>query len=74
MKLNHPHIMRILGAKMDVSWEQEGRQLQGDYLALELLCNGQLFDLIISERGNLTESHAKRLLMQMLAGLTYMHE
>ena len=47
--------------------------MQGDYLASELLSNGQLFDFINSERGHISERLAKRLFLQMLSGLTYMH-
>ena len=47
--------------------------MEGDYLASELLCNGELFDFIDCEKGAFSEAHAKRLFLQMLAGLTYMH-
>ena len=50
-QLDHPHIMKILGAKMDQSWQQYGQHMEGDYLASELLCNGELFDFIDCERG-----------------------
>ena len=48
--------------------------MEGDYLASELLCNGELFDFIDCERGAISEPHAKQLFLQMLAGLTYMHQ
>ena len=48
--------------------------MEGDYLASELLGNGELFEFIDCDRGGFSESHAKQLFLQMLAGLTYMHQ
>ena len=58
---------------MDISWEQYGQHMEGDYLASELLSNGELFDFIDCDKGAFSESHAKRIFLQILAGLTYMH-
>ena len=44
--LHHPHIMRILGGELDVTWERNGKTFQGDYIASELLAAGELFDYI----------------------------
>ena len=71
LQRNHPHIMRIVGAKIDQKWEQKGQLVEGDYLALEMCLNDDLFEYV--EKGAFSEAHTKRLFMQMLAGLTYMY-
>ena len=71
--LNHPHIMRICGAAIDTQWNENGQVKTGDYIASEVLCNGELFDFIDHPRGAIPEEVAKVLFKQMLSGLTYMH-
>ena len=72
--LNHPHIMRIVDAKLDVNYvDTDGNQQFGDYIASEVLENGELFDFVQSSRGPIAEHVAKQLFLQMCAGMTYMH-
>ena len=72
--LNHPHIMNILGGRLDVTWEMGGRTFQGDYIASELLSAGELFDYIDNPKGPFSETIAKQLFKQMLSALVFMHE
>ena len=60
-RLDHPNIMRILEAKLDVSWEIDGQQMRGDYIASEVVPNGELFDFIDSSYGRFSEPVAKHL-------------
>lgn len=72
--LNHPHIMRILGGELDVTWKMGGKRFKGDYIASELLSAGELYDFIDNPKGTIAEPTAKQLFKQMLCALVYMHE
>ena len=50
---------------------QRGRKLV-DYVVLELVGGGELFDLI-ALGGGLTEPHARYFFSELLNGLSYMH-
>ena len=62
---------------LETTWTREGRNYQGDYIALELQSAGDLLDLIcyeINPQGPVNERLAKQFLKQMLSGLVSMHE
>lgn len=46
---------------------------QGDYIATEVVPNGELFDYVDNPMGAISEPVAKQLFLQMLAALTYLH-
>ena len=46
----------------------------GDFLATELVSNGELFDFLACSRGAFSEPVAKQLFKQMLSAITYMHD
>lgn len=62
-----------MGAGLDVQWEMAGQQFQGDYLASELVPNGELFDFISCSKGSMSETIAKQAFKQMLAAVANMH-
>ena len=71
----HPYILKIVGYGFDVVWaDQYGRQKQGDYIATEVVPNGELFDYVDNPMGAISEDVAKQLFLQMLAGLTFLHK
>ena len=60
-KLDHPNIMKLIGSGIGAEWIENGETVQGDYLATELVTQGELFDVLASPRGPFTEGVAKRL-------------
>ena len=57
--LNHPNIIKLISAGLDVNWSQGGVNKTGDYLASELVPNGELFDFISCSKGRMDEPIAK---------------
>ena len=73
-QLDHRNIMKIIEAKLDAQWvDENGQDQSGDYIASEVVMNGELFDFIDNRHGRFSEPVAKHLFLQMLAGMTYMH-
>ena len=46
----------------------------GDYIATEVVPNGELFDYVDNPLGAIDEAVAKMLFLQMLAGLNFLHQ
>jgi len=46
----------------------------GDYIATEVVPNGELFDYVDNPLGGIDEAVAKMLFLQMLAGLNFLHQ
>lgn len=69
----HPYILKIVGYNFDVTWTQDGKTQQGDYIATEVVPNGELFDYVDNPMGAISEDVAKQIFLQMLAGLTFLH-
>ncbi|GAM18598.1 hypothetical protein SAMD00019534_017730 [Acytostelium subglobosum LB1] len=63
--LKHDHIVQLIDAIYD---EEKGRIC----LVLEYIQGGELFDYIVS-RGRLSERDARKLIRQIIAGLSYCH-
>lgn len=59
----HPYIMKILGYGFDVNWTFENTTRTGDYIATEVVPNGELFDYVDNPMGGISEGVAKQLLM-----------
>ena len=60
--LNHPNILKIIEARFGVQWVDEvGQEQCGDYIATEVVGNGELFDFIDNPIGRFSEPVAKHL-------------
>ncbi|KAL1523470.1 hypothetical protein AB1Y20_018408 [Prymnesium parvum] len=64
-KLDHPHIIKLLGTQVDL----DKRRV---YMVMELCTGGELFDRI-AECGKLEEAAARRYLAQMASALGHCH-
>ncbi|KAF3937593.1 hypothetical protein ABW19_dt0201125 [Dactylella cylindrospora] len=64
MSVHHPNVLCL-----KETFDEE----EGIYLILELASEGELFNLII-EKGKLTEDETRKLFLQLLGGLKYLHE
>ena len=62
-EMRHEHVIRLLDIQEDD---------KGIYLIMEHAEKGELFDQIV-EKGRLTEPEACRYLLQLLAGVDYLH-
>jgi len=65
-RVNHPHIVQLLGVQVDMHAERV-------YMVMELCQGGELFDRI-AECGGLAEDEARRYFAQTLHALAHCHE
>lgn len=71
---DHPYIMKIVNHGFDKHWTHNGEDKSGDYIATEVVPNGELFDFVDNPMGAISEPVAKQIFLQMLAGLNYLHK
>ena len=63
-QLDHRNIMKIIEAKLDAQWvDENGQDQSGDYIASEVVMNGELFDFIDNRHGRFSEPVAKHLFL-----------
>ena len=72
-RLNHDNIVKLIQARFDVEWIQNGQAQLGDYIVTELMPNGELYDFIDNKKGRLEEKFAKIAFKQILASIAYLH-
>ena len=72
-RLNHENIVKLIQARFDVQWIQNGQAQFGDYIVTELMPNGELYDFIDNKKGRLEEKFAKIAFKQILASIAYLH-
>jgi serine/threonine protein kinase len=59
----HSYIMKIVGYGFDVNWTKDNTTRTGDYIATEVVPNGELFDYVDNPMGGISEGVAKQLLL-----------
>lgn len=72
-KLKHNNIVSMIDNVHDADWvKSDGSTQKRNFIALELVSGGELFDFI-SQGGGFNEKISRFYFMQMLAALHYMH-
>ena len=70
---HHPHVLRLIDYGLEVQWVEKSCRVAGDFIATEIVPNGELFDFLDSPLGAFSEPVTKQLFKQMLSAMVYMH-
>ena len=72
--MNHPNIIKLIDCGLVMSkLDDDGTQEIVNYIVLEHLPHGELFD-IIAETGGIMENVARYLMMQLFNTVRYLHK
>ena len=71
--LDHPHVLKLVDYGLEAQWMEKECWAAGDFIATEIVPNGELFEFLDSPRGAFSEPVTKQLFKQMLSAMSYMH-